>query len=834
MTSQTTGLNSKIEPLAIHQAIWQDDTVSRAVLTVTQTNAFCFASANNAMANSFLRKIADCFPDELTVSSSQLSTVDIIGKYITDTLPAQLSQQFHHYCNQCIRTQRPVSFEVAFKEKLSTPSASEQHWQLRLNPLQNDEQSVHQLVVSATNVSAWKQTELQLKADAQNTRTILDSMQEAVFIHDVDSKVVDVNTAVLELYQATREEALRLSIADECALPETPVHLLPDLWHRALQGEQVAIDWPSKRPSDGARLDLKVVLRKISLSGQTRLIACVRDVTEQKQLEAQQNRLLTIIEATPDLVGIADTRGNTLYLNHAGREMLGMSAEEINGFHISETIPAQHRETFISNTLPQAIAQGSWSGECLLERRSGEILPTSQVLISHKDASGKPEYLSTITRDISDFKAVEATLRDQKQFLDSIYRGANLVMFAWDLVDEVTRELRCSGWNPSCAAATGLSEESVIGKSPIDVFGPEGGAAVIENNLRCIEEQQPIEYEEKIVFDGSPTWWTTKLNPIRDTTGKIYRVVGTTTDITEAKLHTIKLETYSERQAQQAEALKAALAELKRTQAQAVQSEKMSSLGQMVAGIAHEINNPVNFIHANVSPASGYATELLELVELYQEIYPKPPVVLTDKLEEIDLEFVKKDFIKLLNSMKVGTQRIREIVLSLRNFSRLDEADIKRVDLHQGIDSTLVILSHRLRATGQQIPVKVTKSYELRSLVECYPSQLNQVMMNILANAIDAVDAAEQPHIHIATDIQESQAIVTISDNGDGMPETVSANIFDPFFTTKPIGKGTGMGLSIGYQIVTERHGGSLSVESQLGQGTTFTIAIPLKQPMDS
>lgn len=180
--------------------------------------------------------------------------------------------------------------------------------------------------------------------------------------------------------------------------------------------------------------------------------------------------------------------------------------------------------------------------------------------------------------------------------------------------------------------------------------------------------------------------------------------------------------------------------------------------------------------------------------------------------------------------MKMGTQRIKEIVLSLRNFSRLDESEIKEVDIHLGIDSTLIILGHKLKANALQIPVAINKDYQLPHLVECYPSQLNQVMMNILANAIDALDQTPQPQIQIATQVCENSAIITISDNGSGMPEEVQARIFDPFFTTKSIGKGTGMGLSISYQIVTEKHGGTLSVSTEAEQGTQFIIRIPLTQ----
>ncbi len=289
------------------------------------------------------------------------------------------------------------------------------------------------------------------------------------------------------------------------------------------------------------------------------------------------------------------------------------------------------------------------------------------------------------------------------------------------------------------------------------------------------------------------------------------------------------------------------LNELQQTQTQLIQTEKMSSLGQLVAGVAHEINNPVNFIYGNVSYASEYTKELLTLLQLYQQHYPQPERPIQDYAAAIDLDFLAADLPKMLASMKVGADRIRQIVLSLRNFSRLDQAEKKPVDIHEGIDSTLMILQHRLGLANDPLAIKVVKQYGLLPLVECYAGQLNQVFMNIISNAIDAIVNANQQGleqgvplnpgvIEIETELMHlensagSHMLIRISDNGPGMPETVRSRIFDPFFTTKPVGQGTGLGLSISYQIVVEKHGGILKCESQLDQGTQFLIEIPLCQ----
>lgn len=274
--------------------------------------------------------------------------------------------------------------------------------------------------------------------------------------------------------------------------------------------------------------------------------------------------------------------------------------------------------------------------------------------------------------------------------------------------------------------------------------------------------------------------------------------------------------------------------ELRDTQAQLIQSEKMSSLGQLVAGIAHEVNNPANFIHGNLSHLSQYTQDLLELVQLYQKYYPHPVSEIQAKCEEVDLEFLIEDLSKLLYSMKVGSERIRDIVKSLRNFSRLDEADFKSVDIHEGIESTLMILQNRLKARHQHPGIEAIKEYGNLPLIECYAGQLNQVFMNILTNALDALDEREQEEtktIRISTTLYNSELVrICIADNGCGMTEEVKKRLFDPFFTTKPVGKGTGMGMSISYQIVTKKHQGQLWCRSEPGEGTEFWIEIPLHQ----
>jgi signal transduction histidine kinase len=286
--------------------------------------------------------------------------------------------------------------------------------------------------------------------------------------------------------------------------------------------------------------------------------------------------------------------------------------------------------------------------------------------------------------------------------------------------------------------------------------------------------------------------------------------------------------------------LETTLNDLQLAQSQMIQGEKMSALGQMVAGVAHEINNPVNFIHGNLAHLNQHSQDLLRLLDAYQKQYPNPSQSLQDDLEEVDLDFLREDLANILKSMRVGSNRIRDIVISLRNFSRLDESEFKPVDIHEGIDNTLMILQHRLKAKAERPAIEVLKQYDDLPLVECYAGQLNQVFMNIIANAIDALEESNRDRsfedivtapnkISIVTfKTAQNFLRITIADNGSGIPEDLRSRLFDPFFTTKPVGKGTGMGLAISYQVVAEKHGGNLWCESTVGTGTKFIIEIPI------
>lgn len=299
----------------------------------------------------------------------------------------------------------------------------------------------------------------------------------------------------------------------------------------------------------------------------------------------------------------------------------------------------------------------------------------------------------------------------------------------------------------------------------------------------------------------------------------------------------------------QTQELEITLKELESAQIQLVQTEKMSSLGQMVAGVAHEINNPINFIYANIPPVKTYVRDILETIHLYQKHYPQPGLEIREQLKTIELDFILEDLPKILSSMKIGAERIKNIVKSLRIFSRLDESEMKQVNIHEGLDSTLMILQHRFKEQPDRAAIQVIKDYDADlPEIECYAGQLNQVFMNLLTNAIDAIEERIKcfsvdskaefsllsatdyapPNIHIYTNLIEKKWLeIHIADNGIGISTDVMAKIYDPFYTTKPIGYGTGLGLTISYEII-KKHDGYLKCKSEFGKGTEFAIQIPL------
>ena len=861
------------------------------------------------------------------------------------------------------------------------------------------------LYANARDITARKQAEAQLRATTQ-------ALAQAQRLARMGNWSLTVATQALtwsdEVFRILERDPARgvpdwgtfltyCPPADQVRLSQTCEAALADGQRRSLELPITTATGHSKQ------VEIYVEpVPNLSGEGWDGLFGTLLDITERKQAEDTLKLFQQAVESSSDAICITDNDLVQIYQNQAFSDLFGygsitdFSREAANIFTI-------YADPTMANYIFRKVSdEGNYSGEVMMRSRQRRLIPAllrSNAILN--DDGNIVGIIRTYT-DISDRKAAEARLQIQEQFLRSIYDGVGAAIFVFNR--QADGEIVYTSHNRAAEVATGLTSDSVAGKTPEELFGPAGGKTIRDRCQQCIDTGRAVTVEEQLIFQGQPVWRLSTFNPVQDMGDRIHRIVGTSISITAlkqaqaqltyqaslsafraeidstltrggqlqamlqrctevivdymdadfARIWTLDAETamlelqagvgrqtpinggqtrvpigqssigliaqerrphlsndifndprlgdpdwarregivafadyplivddellgvvslfaqqalsarsletlglvadeialgikrkQAEEQLQASETklrlrardLKKTLKELQTAQAQLVQSEKMSSLGQLVAGVAHEINNPVGFIYGNLNHARSYTEDLLALIQLYHAHYPTPATAITAQATDMDLPFLMDDLPKLLNSMKVGAERIQDIVSSLRVFSRKDEAEMKAVDIHQGIDSTLMILQHRIKAGPTTVEVTIERHYGELPRVECYAGQLNQVFMNILSNALDALEdqrqgeASPPPTIQIQTRlVAETQVQITLADNGPGVPDPVRDRLFDPFFTTKPIGKGTGMGLSISYQVVTEKHGGTLVCDTSLGEGTAFIITIPLYQ----
>lgn len=567
-------------------------------------------------------------------------------------------------------------------------------------------------------------------------------------------------------------------------------------------------------------------------------------VAYRQQVEEKLQLTQFAIDRSADAIFWIESNGNFLYVNDTACSSLGYSTTELLDMSIHDINP-DFPETAWNlhwNVLKRC---GSVNIEVHHLTKYGRIFPV-EITIDHLEFNGK-EYQCAIARDISERKRIESALREREQEFRSLVSNIPGAVY------------RCNAAGRSSLTFISNGIEAISGYpaanfmlQPMQAFPsiihPDDTEQTEQMIDRAIQTKQPYTIEYRLInCDGNVRWVAEKGQAIFNPAGQVLSLNGAIFDMTERKAAEDALRLSEAIANNRAQQLEIALKELRETQSHLIHTEKLSSIGQMVAGVAHEINNPISFIYGNISYASQYITDLLQLLELYQRHYPQPTVEIQEYIENIDLAFVKEDLLKILSSMKMGADRIREIVLSLRNFSRLDDSAKQPANIHEGIDNTLLILHSRLRARSDYPEIKIIKNYDKLPLIECYAGQLNQVFMNLVSNSIDALedtynekkrvspsaslttDGKWKPTISICTEaLNENSVCIRIADNAIGMTEDIRSRLFDPFFTTKPMGKGTGLGLAISYRIVVEKHGGVLKCRSVLGQGTEFAIEIPL------
>ncbi|MBV6627934.1 MAG: PAS domain S-box protein [Rivularia sp. (in: Bacteria)] len=550
----------------------------------------------------------------------------------------------------------------------------------------------------------------------------------------------------------------------------------------------------------------------------------------QSELLTSRQRLALLIEQTPLAVIEWDIDFKVQEWNKAAEKIFGYTKEEAMGSHF---------EFIVSQS---ALEQIHHLKTALFSQKGGTRIVTENITKEGKTiicewynnplvaVNSEVIGVASLVLDITEREQAQTTLQQQEQFLRNIYQGVEQLIFVVNVLDN--REFVYADWNAATEKATGINAQNAISKFPEEVFGDVQGAKIRQQYIRCLEAGIAISYEENLVFQNPELCWLTTLNPLRNAEGKIYRIIGTSFDISERKQAETQLK-------QQTQELEAALNELQKAQMQLVENKKMSSLGNLLAGVAQKINHPANFIYGNISNVNNYAYNLLNLVQLYQNYYPQPASEIEKMLKEVDLKLLLQNLPNLLDSMRIEAQRIREIIAYLHTYSRLDEAQIKKIDINERLDSTLMMLENRIKGKLQHPTIQIIRKYGDLPPVECYPSQINQVFINILSNALDAVEESIEstqikngnPQIQIRTEVlQLEKVIISIADNGKGIAQEIQEKLFEPFFTTKSADKATGMGLTISQQIITERHGGSIECISQPGKGSEFIISIPLHQ----
>ena len=688
------------------------------------------------------------------------------------------------------------------------------------------------------DITEQKQAQDALRLRESRWRGYFENSLVGIAINTPDERLIEVNDALCDLLGYSRAELTQKNLLHWTHPDDLNAEL--EQLVRVLAGE-----------SDGYVLD-KRFIRKDGQVVYTRssvrcirredgacdhLIAVVLDLSDhyhyEQQLKQSEAFLTHIINAIADPIFVKDEQHRWIVLNDAFCQWMGKTREELIGKSDYDLFPKAEADVFWrKDDMVLTTGIGNENEENFTDSQGNiHIISTKKTVFNNTDGS---KILVGTIRDITNDKRLLEALQQSEARLNAFFTASPIGL---KIVDN---QLRFVQINEPLAEINGLRARDHIGKTLGEVL-PDFALQLEPLYRRVLATGEPIinlEVSGEVPsLPGVVRHWMTSYFPIPGEEGRPSGVGSVVVEISDRKRAEAALRQSEAREREKAQQLETALQELKNTQAQLVQNGKMASLGQLVAGVAHEINNPVSFIYCNIPYAHTYACELLNLIKLYQQHYPIPSAEIQDEIEALNLDFLKEDFLKLLESMRTGAERIREIVLSLRTFSRLDEAEMKLADLHAGIDSTLMILQQRLKEQPTRPAIEVVKQFGKLPLVKCYPGQLNQVFMNILTNAIDALeeklneDCSFIPQICVSTKIlRNNQVVISIADNGKGIPLETRERLFDPFFTTKPVGQGTGLGLSISYQIIVEKHGGRLKFNSCLEKGTEFIIEIDAQQ----
>ncbi|MEB3283604.1 MAG: PAS domain S-box protein [Lyngbya sp.] len=814
----------------------------------------------------------------------QVKQADWIGKTDGEVMPARIAESIQKNDLQVIVQGQPIHLEETVLSQ-----GKERHFVAVKFPLLNENHQPYAICGISTDITDFKRTEQELKTQKAFLQSIWDNINYGIFVLDVidegeDFRFISFNPAAIKSSSVPLQNFIGQTLKQTFSL-EMAKLFLPRYREVVRGGKSISFEERFVSEHDLTWWFITLAPLKDAQGKVYQIIATSENITERKRTEEklrmQQNQIKYLLNNIPHMAWLKNKQGQFIAVNEPLSRRFGLTPEQMIGKTDSDLLNAEFARKIIrddrqvlasdktqrfENRIVDSQGKTSW-----LEIYKTPILGDQNqaigivgIAIEITDRKQTEQYLrqqarrekilnqltTQIRKSLNFDKILQTTLVSVKDCLAvdrcgfSLYYPHQSKPY-WEVIQEAHNEdlPNLKGQVFYAAVIAPITERALNGEVIKIVDAEQEQNRAFRQVLRAMKTKSMLSIPLQR-SSGQIGLLTCNMhqNNIRNWTDEEINLLQAVVEQLAIALKQAELYEQTRTKAQE---LEQAMQELRRTQAQMIQNEKMSSLGQLVAGVAHEINNPASFIYGNLTHAHDYANDLLKLIELYQTHYPNPHPEIETEIATIDLDFVIEDLPKLINSMQTGAERIKKIVESLRTFSRLDEAELKTIDLHQGIDSTLMIVESRLYKKLNRPAIGVIKEYGNIPRIECYAGQLNQVFINIFSNAIDALEESMEkylengqtfdvPQIRIRTEQTfDHQVIISIFNNGLGIPKEIQQRIFDPFFTTKPVGKGTGMGLSICYQIITEKHGGSIECVSQTEQGTEFIIRIPIRQFSD-